>query len=103
MESHQLMKGRMRIGVKYCGGCNPTYERVEMIQRVRSKFKNQFHFIQYDQKDLDGLVLMNGCSRACAAQDLNRAEVPRYSVTEENDFRKLMDGLIVLKEKGKPS
>lgn len=100
MESHHLMKGRMRIGVKYCGGCNPNYERVEMIQRVRSQFENRFHFIRHDQKDLDVLVLMNGCSRACAAQNLNQAEVPRYSVTEENDFENLMDWLIVLEEKG---
>jgi hypothetical protein len=94
------MKGRIRIGVKYCGGCNPTYERVEMIQRVRSQLENRFHFIRHDQRDLDGLVLMNGCPRACAAQNFNQAEVPRYSVTEENDFENLINGLIVLEEKG---
>jgi len=33
---------RKRIGIKYCGGCNPIYERIEMIQRVQSGLDDRF-------------------------------------------------------------
>jgi len=94
------MEIKKKVGIKYCGGCNPTYERVEIIQGVKSHFRDQLLFTRHEEKDIDVLIIVNGCSRACAAQNLNQAEVPRYSVTEENDFENLMVWLIVLEEKG---
>ncbi|OGP80285.1 MAG: hypothetical protein A2V86_11645 [Deltaproteobacteria bacterium RBG_16_49_23] len=81
-----------RTGVKYCGGCNPTYERVEMFQRIQSRLKDQLLFFRYDEPDIDLMVLLSGCHRACAAHDLNRA-VPHYSVTGENDVESLLERL----------
>jgi hypothetical protein len=42
---------------------------------------------------------MNGCQRACAAQDFNRT-VPHYSVTEKNDFEALIGWLKSFAAKG---
>jgi hypothetical protein len=25
-----------RIGVKYCGGCNPTYDRMQVVRQLKS-------------------------------------------------------------------
>ena len=30
----------MRIGVKYCGGCNPRFERSSIVGRLRRDFPN---------------------------------------------------------------
>ncbi len=81
---------RVKIGIKYCGGCNPRYERVEMIQRVRSLAGDRFSLIRHDQENLDGLIAVNGCPRACGAKGLNPLGVPHHSVTDKTDF----DGLI---------
>lgn len=29
------MADRIQIGVRYCGGCNPRYDRVAAVQRLR--------------------------------------------------------------------
>jgi hypothetical protein len=89
----------LKIGIKYCGGCNPSYERVEIAHRVQSKFNHQLHFVRHDQPDIDVIILMSGCQRACAAQDLNRT-VPHYSVTGQNDFEALMSWLKPFAAKG---
>jgi len=95
---HKL-KTKKKIGIKYCGGCNPSYERVEIVQRAQSQLNPPFHFVHHDQPDVDGMILVSGCQRACAAQDLNRT-MNHYLVTGENDFGPLMDWLKSLAAKG---
>ena len=85
---------KTKIGIKYCGGCNPKYERVEMIQRLQSMVGEQFLFVRHDQQDLDGLITVNGCLRACAAKGLNQTEVSYHSVVKNNDFDSLMEWLL---------
>jgi hypothetical protein len=94
------MEMRKKIGVKYCGGCNPSYERVEMIQQVQSSLKDRFIFSIHDQQDLDMMVLVNGCPRACANKNSNHPEVPSRSIVGENDFNSLIDWLKAFDEKG---
>ncbi len=100
VEHHHLMKGRKKIGIKYCGRCNPTYERVEMVQRVKYKLKDQFLFLQHDQQNLDVLVLINGCIRACADKILNQIKDPHRSIIRESDFESLIDWLASFNDKG---
>jgi len=87
------MGSKKRIGVKYCGGCNPGYERVEMIERVQFRFHDRFLFLRHDEPDIEVTVFMSGCHRACASRDFNSTEIPYCSITEENDFDTLMDWL----------
>jgi 4-hydroxybutyrate CoA-transferase len=90
----------LRIGIKYCGGCNPSYERVETVHRAQSQSNHPFHFVHHDRPDIDGMILMSGCQRACAVQGLNRT-MTHFSVTGENDFEALMDWLKSLAAIGK--
>lgn len=91
---------KKRIGIKYCGGCNPHYERVEMIKRIKSLIGDRFLFLRHDQQNLNGLVLVNGCPRTCAEENLNQREVPYRLLTGKNDFDNLIDWLNALNKKG---
>jgi 4-hydroxybutyrate CoA-transferase len=90
----------LKIGVKYCGGCNPVYDRVEMIQRIQSHFKDRYLFIRYDEPGIDAMILINGCHRVCSIHDLPPLGISSYSITGENDFKNLIDYLLSLDEKG---
>jgi hypothetical protein len=94
------MESRKKIGIKYCGGCNPNYERVEMVRRVKSLMGDRFLFLRNDQQGLDALVLINGCHRACAGQDLNQTKIPNRSFTEEREFESLIEWLKTMDRKG---
>lgn len=93
-------KSKKKIGIKYCGGCNPTYDRVELVQQIKSRLEARFLFIRHDQQDLDGLLLINGCHRSCAGKNLNRMGIPYWSIIGENDLGNLIDWLRALNEKG---
>ena len=94
------MRTRRKVGIKYCGGCNPSYERVEMIQQVQSLLKDRFTFSIHDQQDLDIMLLVSGCPRACANKNSNHLELPSRSIVGESDFKSLIDWLVALDEKG---
>jgi hypothetical protein len=94
------MGAKKRIGIKYCGGCNPGYERVEMIERVQFRFNDRFLFLRHDEPDIDVLVLMSGCHRTCAGKDLDLTKITHCPVTGENDFDTLIKWLKSLDQKG---
>jgi hypothetical protein len=66
------------------------------MQKVQSLMKDQFLFLRYDQKELDALVLMNGCPRACTEDNFNRSGIPYRSILRENDFEPLINWLKTL-------
>lgn len=84
---------KKRIGIKYCGGCNPTYERAELVKKVQFLTGERFHFLHFDQKDFDGLLLIQGCERACAMENLNPKEIPHLSITKESELKKIINWL----------
>jgi len=85
-----------KIGIKYCGGCNPFYERVEMIQRVQSLLKDRFIFSVDDLRDSDIMVFVSGCPRACADKHSGNFEASSLSILGEDDFESLIKRLTAI-------
>jgi hypothetical protein len=81
-----------RIGIKYCGGCNPTYERVATLKTLEQTLGKRFLFVRHDDKDLDALLYINGCPKACA-DDAEGLGLPQTSITSEKDFHRIIQWL----------
>ena len=96
----QYAMSKAKIGIRYCGGCNPHYDRVEAIERVRSLVEDRFLFLRHDGGDPDGLIAVSGCLRACAVKDLKEQEIPCHSITGCGDFDHLMQWLLAFKQEG---
>ncbi len=59
----------MTIGVKYCGGCNQTYERVRAADRIKREL-NEHTFKPYaDDGAFDKVLVIVGCGKACVDVD----------------------------------
>jgi len=71
-----------------------------MMERVQSRFNDRFVFLCHEEPDLDALILVGGCHRVCAGDDLNKAGIPHCLVTGEDDFDSLIDWLKSLDRKG---
>lgn len=57
----------MKVRVKYCGGCNPRYERRAVTERLKAAFP-QAGFVETgdDEGPFDHVAVICGCSAACA-------------------------------------
>lgn len=56
----------MLIGVRFCGGCNPKYDRKAYLDKiVRENSSHQFEIAQ-EGETFHTLLVIGGCSSCCA-------------------------------------
>jgi hypothetical protein len=58
-------RGR-RVGVKYCGGCNPRYDRVSLVEDLKARLGREIEWVSPEDDDLDLVLAIEGCQTACA-------------------------------------
>ncbi|MGI6008306.1 MAG: hypothetical protein ACOX8E_12545 [Ruminococcus sp.] len=59
----------MRVGLKYCGGCNPTYDRSGAVAKLKSSLEDlNISFAPYRAEETyDACLLVRGCNRNCVS------------------------------------
>lgn len=57
----------MKCGIKFCGGCNPRYERGEASRQIQREL-NQIEFSHaVEGEKYDNLLVIGGCPACCAS------------------------------------
>jgi len=57
---------KIRIAIKYCGGCNPVYERVAAVAEMLDRLADAVAVVPLDDQRADLLLAVEGCPTACA-------------------------------------
>jgi hypothetical protein len=55
----------VKVGLKYCGGCNPTFDRVALVMDLVASLDVAVQWVSYEDKDILRLFIVNGCEMAC--------------------------------------
>lgn len=76
----------MRIGVKYCGGCNPRYDRVAFVKKLENDFP-EHRFTSAQEGDADLILVVCGCKAACAGHRGLSGRYGKWIVTGEEDCK----------------
>lgn len=50
----------MKIGIKYCGGCNAGYDRPALVEEIKSKYP-EYDFVDGEGEEIT--LLVKGCLR----------------------------------------
>jgi len=78
------MSKKHRIGLKYCGGCTPRYDRVQAVGYLRERLKDSVEFVSYEDPDIVGVLVVAGCPTACV--DLTPfKQLPVWVVTSRQE------------------
>jgi hypothetical protein len=89
--------GVRRVAVKYCGGCDPTYDRVAYFERVKAAAGGRVSWSYAGETgQCDGLLVIAGCPTACPERDLDGCPgVPRVVVRDAaRDPRQVVEMLL---------
>jgi hypothetical protein len=62
-----------RLAIKFCGGCNPLFERGELARKVRQGLSASQWVSWEEESDL--VLIINGCPTACT----ERGEIQKNS------------------------
>jgi hypothetical protein len=57
---------KIKIGIKYCGGCNPEYDRVALVRHIEERLQGKAEFVEPGGEGIDLILAVEGCSTACA-------------------------------------
>ena len=59
-----------KIGVRFCGGCNPRYDRGKALEDIKRKAAGNADFeIAQEGVLYDRILVIGGCSNCCASYD----------------------------------
>jgi 4-hydroxybutyrate CoA-transferase len=83
-------QGKIKVGLKYCGGCRAGYDRVAMVDSIRSRFAQEVEFVAADSGDAQMILIVTGCSSACAKLDDNVGNIPIRYITSIDDAERWM-------------
>jgi phage gp36-like protein len=56
----------LKVGIKYCGGCNPYYDRVALVKQIESRLRGKVEFVSPHSDHVDFVLAVEGCQTACA-------------------------------------
>lgn len=57
----------VKVGVKFCGGCNPRFDRSSLLAQIKERYKGVALFEPArEEESYDRLLVISGCPRACA-------------------------------------
>lgn len=72
----------MNVAIKFCGGCDPAYERVEYFRQIQTEAGDRIHWVRLNETPYDAILLIAGCQTACPEEDLP-TDVRLVSVTND--------------------
>lgn len=78
----------MKIGIKYCGGCNPSFDRKQFVNLLKKEF-NDTTFEDADRNTCyDLMLVICGCVRECANSIDYKYRKILY-ITKKDDFSRV--------------
>ena len=83
----------LKVGVKYCGGCNPGYDRVALADFIKNSLHGRVEFVALDSEVVDLILAVEGCKTCCA--DLSAFEGKQiYFIAQIEDAGKFLQKLL---------
>ncbi len=74
-----------KTAIKFCGGCNPTFDRVDYWNRIAAAASRKMVWVGQDEPDIDALLLICGCRTACAEKSFHPARYNRFIVVRDEE------------------
>ena len=55
----------MKVGLKYCGGCRPGYDRTAAVKDIGEQLGDGFELTGADDEKAELILVVTGCKTAC--------------------------------------
>ena len=77
----------MRIAVKYCGGCNPSIDRANLVGKLAillAETHPEWKLVTLNEDDFDVILLINGCPVGCVQKQFLNEARPVFLIAGES-------------------
>ena len=75
----------MLVGVKFCGGCNPRYDRGKALEAMKKQSPEEAEFVIAEEGgEYDTLLVIGGCTNCCASYSQYKVRNDTIRMWDEN-------------------
>ena len=87
---------KKKVALKYCGGCDPNFDRVEYFKKICVIAHDSIHWVHVDDQESDAILIICGCDIACAEASVDLTPYFRIiSLRDEKwDPRDIVEALL---------
>lgn len=57
----------MKCGIRFCGGCNPRYDRGKAYRDIKGELTDIEFLHAEEDEEYDCLLVIGGCTNCCAS------------------------------------
>ena len=85
---------KLRIGVKYCGGCNERYDRMGTFRKIVQDCSPDTEFVPVSGKEneiFDFIIVVSGCQAQCADISKLKSRNGIFGLYQDADPQKAVD------------
>ena len=77
-----MLDSKIRVWLKYCGSCNPFIDLSKIGNELKEAIRKEDDLIVVspESNDIDTIVILCGCARACGNKEEIRAKARRSIV-----------------------
>lgn len=61
-----------KVALKYCGGCDCTYDRLGYAKRILAVAQGRIRWVSMEGEGFDTILMIHGCHVACPEEKLER-------------------------------
>lgn len=83
----------MILRVKYCGGCNPRFDRKSIVTKIENEFKDIKIIYSDGNEEADLLVVICGCTAQCADYKSIKSKHGSVVVCSEDGYEKIREAI----------
>ena len=86
-------KNLLPVALKYCGGCNPTYERSHIVRNIRRDLPDLIMEAWRPEGHYGYALLICGCFQSCLHFACDNAENGILEIHREEDYHAIYERL----------
>ncbi|MBR0127169.1 MAG: hypothetical protein IJL99_02795 [Firmicutes bacterium] len=88
----------MKCGVKFCGGCNPRYDRGAAFRQIKDDLSD-IDFVHAEEGNpVDNLLVIGGCTACCASYEQYDVKGNVYKMWDKDHIENIKTKLKVTME-----
>lgn len=84
------------VGICYCGGCNPRYDRVALVQSLEGDFPNVIFEPFCPEKNYTATLVICGCPVQCSVRTGAKARPQEIFIRSPEDLTSARAILVAL-------
>lgn len=89
----------MEIGVRFCGGCNPRFDRGKALATIREGSPRDTFLIAEEGNEYDLLLVIGGCTNCCASFDHFRSRAGVEKIWSASHIPSLLEEIEIARER----